>query len=75
MTDSLAQLLADLPRAHPDPRRAARVRSRCHAALARQRRRSVGRPPARRLWEPLVAGLGGIYLAEIIRQALALWWG
>ena len=75
MTDSLTQLLADLPRAEPDPGRAARVRSRCHAALAKQRRRSIARPPARRVWEPLVAGIGGIYLAEIIRQALALWRG
>jgi hypothetical protein len=73
MTDSVSELLADLPLARPDSRRVDRVRSRCHAALARQRpRRSAERPRARRLWEPVVAGLGGLYLVVIILYALGL---
>ncbi len=72
MTDSWFQLLADLPHAKPDPRRSDRVRSRCHNVLARQRPRSVERRTVHRMWEPLVAGLGGLYFAEVIREALQL---
>jgi hypothetical protein len=74
MTDPLLQMLADLPQAEPDRARADRVRLACHAALARRRRRRSPRPGgAARLWEPLVAGLGGIYLTEAVRQALLLY--
>lgn len=72
MTDSSFQLLADLPHATPDPRRSDRVRSRCHNVLARHRRRSDERRTVHRMWEPLVAGLGGLYFAEVIREALQL---
>ena len=66
MTDPLFRLLADLPNAAPDPDRAARVRSRCHAVLARGRRshrKSV------RLTDALLAGLGAAYLIEAVRLA------
>lgn len=75
MTDPLLRMLADLPQAEPHPARAARVRVACHAALARRR----PHPPVRsgrratRIWEPVVAGLGGIYLTETLRQALHLY--
>ena len=72
MTDPMLRLLATLPQAEPDRARAARIRSVCHAALARQR------PPAPRprrpvsTWEALVAGLAGLYLTETILQASRL---
>jgi hypothetical protein len=71
MTDPLLRKLAILPSAEPDPVRAARVRAKCHAALARRRPRpSTRRRHAAFVWEPLVAGLGGLYLTETIRQVL-----
>jgi hypothetical protein len=72
VTDPMLRLLANLPKAEPDRARAARVRSVCHAALARQR------PPAPRprrpvgTWEPVVAGLGALYLTETVWLALHL---
>jgi hypothetical protein len=70
MTEPLLRKLATLPSAEPDPVRAARVRAKCHAALARRRPRSARRHHAAFVWEPLVAGLGGLYLTETIRQVL-----
>lgn len=75
MTDPLIRKLAALPAAGPDPARAARVRARCHARLARTSRR-VRRPTRQtpgRFWAPLAAGLGGLYLVEAIRQALQVY--
>ena len=74
MTDPLLRMLADLPQAEPDRARAARVRTRCHAALARHRPpRAHGPNGALRPSEALVAALGGVYLAETIRQVLRLY--
>jgi hypothetical protein len=73
MTDQWSQLLADLPGAKPDDARADRIRSRCHAVLARRRRPRLGALARRRVWEPVVAGLGGVYLAAIIVFALGLY--
>ena len=73
MTDPSLRLLASLPEAEPDRRRAARVRARCHAVLARGRQpraSRTGRAP--RLTRTLLAGLGGVYLIETFRQALLL---
>ncbi len=65
MTNPLFRLLTALPLAEPDPVRAARVRTACHAALARRRTRRSAQPRgAARIWEFVVAGLGGIYLTE-----------
>jgi hypothetical protein len=76
VTDPLLRKLAGLPVAEPDRARAARVRTRCQAHLARTSRQ-VHRPTQRgragRIWPPVVAGLGGLYLAEVIRQALQLY--
>jgi len=72
MTESLSELLADLPPVAPDGARSDRRRSRCHAVLARHRSRHVERRVVCRLWEPLVAGLGGLYFVEVIREALQL---
>lgn len=74
MTDPLFRRLAGLPVAQPDQARADRVRASCHARLSRTRR--VGRAPLQRrprgmarMWGPLVAGLSGVYLTEVVRQA------
>jgi len=71
----MMRLLADLPRADPDPARAERTRIRCRTRLAGQPRASTSSapgPPGRKaqLWQPLVAVLGVAYLAEAIVQAL-----
>ena len=71
MTDPLLHMLAALPQAEADPVRDARVRTACHAALARRRPRRSDQPKgASRSWELVIAGLGGLYLTETIRQAL-----
>lgn len=69
MTDRLFRMLAELPEAAPDPGRAARVRSRCHAALARSRRTRRG-PHGLRATDALLASLAAAYLIETVRQAL-----
>ena len=72
MSDPLSRILAGLPSAEPDPVRADRVRARCRATLARRQ----PHPQPRRVtgfWAPLVAGLAGVYLTEVIRQALHLY--
>jgi hypothetical protein len=73
LTDPLFRMLANLPEAEPDPVRAARVRTRCHGVLARRRPRSPRPGGALRVWEAVVAGLGGVYLTETIRQMLRLY--
>jgi hypothetical protein len=75
MNDPLLAMVARLPQAEPDARRAARVRTRCHAALARREARRAPKPPATatRIWEPALAGLCLVYLGEVIRQALRLY--
>lgn len=73
MTDPLLRMLANLPQAEPDRARAARVRMQCHAALARGRQPGAARRSGGpRLSETLLAGLGGVYLMETVRQALLL---
>ena len=64
--EPLTHLLSRLPQADPD--RAARVRVRCHAALARRQPRPT--PPPRRLESFCVIGLCIAYLITVIQQAL-----
>ena len=70
MNDPLLRMLADLPQAEPDRRRAAHVRARCHTALARSQSRVLRRSGGARLNETLLVGLGVMYLIETVRQAL-----
>lgn len=70
MNDPLLRMLADLPQAEPDRKRAARIRARCHTALARSQPRMLRRSGGPRLNETLLAGLGVVYLIETVRQAL-----
>ena len=73
MTDPLLRLLERLPEADPDPVRAARVRVRCHAALARGRKHEARRRNrAPLVVETLLAVLGAAYVLETARQALIL---
>jgi anti-sigma-K factor RskA len=78
MFDPLTRL-ADLPSTDLDPARAERIRSRCHARLARQRTRTT---PARdrvaergrvRAWQPAIVVLAVGYFAEVIVQALRVY--
>jgi len=70
MSEPLMRLLADLPVASPDRARADRTRARCRARLMRP----ASRPPAVantrvRLWQPMIAVLGVVYLIAAIVQA------
>ena len=79
MSEPLIRLLAELPRAEPDPARVERIRMRCRAQLVRQARRaSPPRVTTRRektlpVWQPLIAVLGIAYLTEVIVQALRVY--
>jgi hypothetical protein len=75
MSEPMIRLLADLPRADPDPARAERTRIRCRTRLAGLPRASTSSAPSPRgrkaqLWQPLIAVLGVAYLAASIVQAL-----
>jgi hypothetical protein len=75
MSEPMIRLLADLPRADPDPARVERIRMRCRTRLAGLRQASTSSAPSRRgrkaqLWLPLIAVLGIAYWAEAIVQAL-----
>lgn len=70
MSDPL-QLLGTLPAAEPDAARSRRVRQRCHATLARgaaARRAGVDDPRPRwhTTWAAVMAGLGALYVAEVL---------
>jgi hypothetical protein len=78
MSDSLIRRLGELPAAEPDVERAAHIRTRCHARLARQTRRNpVASTPAggrmAPVWQLAIAVLGFVYLTEVIRFALAVY--
>jgi hypothetical protein len=73
MNDPLLQLLDGLPSARLDPSRADRIRVRCHAALAHQRRRASHPDRTIRHWPPIAVALGGLYLTEVLHQVLALY--
>ena len=75
MNESWSRLLGELPQAESDHARSRRLRSRCHAVLAHHRARAVVRRPVRRLWEPVVVGMGCLYFAGIIREALRVYGG
>ena len=88
MNDALSRVLGDLPQAESDQARSERLRSRCHVVLGKQRSRAAARHttqlgrrhPAggrRRVsawrWEPVVVGMGCLYLAGVIREALGVY--
>jgi hypothetical protein len=76
MSDSLIQRLRELPTAEPDVVRAEHIRKRCHTHLVRRTPISGTRSTGRRMvlvWQSLLAVLGFVYLADVIRFALALY--
>jgi hypothetical protein len=80
MSDPLIRMLGELPAAEPDITRAEHIRTRCHARLARHKRRSLivsSTPPmAERtvpVWQSVIAVLGFVDLTEVIRFALAVY--
>jgi hypothetical protein len=73
--DQVRQDLARLRALTPDPARAARVRARCHARLARGRRRAERSTEAvgfgRRILAPaVVLGLCALYVASLVGTTL-----
>ena len=78
MSDPLIRRLAELPAAEPDVARAEHIRTRCHARLARQKRRNLvaSTPAGGRavpVWQLAIAALGFVYLTEVIRFALVVY--
>lgn len=73
MNDALSRVLGELSQAESDRARSDRLRSRCHAMLAKQRPRTAAGRSGRRLWEPVVVGMGCLYLAGIVREALQVY--
>jgi hypothetical protein len=71
--DRIVDLVVALPAVAPDARRAERVRTRAHAALARQRQSRDRERLADRLLTPIFVGtVSVLYLFVVIRAALAL---
>ena len=70
MNDSLFRLLGELPQAESGRARSDRVRLRCHSTLANHRSRPAARHGVHRLWEPVVVGMGCLYFAGVVREAL-----
>ena len=77
MSDSLIRRLGELPVAEPDITRAEHIRKRCHAHLARHKRRSLSSLPTSErmvlVWQSLIAVLGFVYLTQAIRFALGMY--
>jgi hypothetical protein len=78
MSEPLIRLLAELPPAHPDPRRAERIRMRCRSRLEQKARpaaalRAAPRGRTMQVWQPLIAVLGIAYFAEVIVQAVRVY--
>lgn len=62
--------LASLPSLAPSNARQQRVRSRCHAALARERHAETGLAP--RLLDAALVAAAGTYLAAVLTEAARL---
>jgi hypothetical protein len=73
--DPTLELLRRLPRVSPDAEAAARVRRRCHAAMAHRTARRARSHSARlrgtgRLFEAVLVLSMGVYLAASVAEAL-----
>ena len=78
MSDPLIRRLGELPVAEPDITRAEHIRKRCHARLARRKRRRLvsSLPTSERMvlvWQSLIAVIGFVYLTQAIRFALGMY--
>ena len=74
--DPLLAALGELPSEDLASAQVEALRRRCHAALARRRRRAAPRPsaaPLVRVLEPaLICGACAVFLSEILRRAAAI---
>jgi len=73
MNESLSRLLGELPLAESDTARSDRLRAQCHTVLANRRPRTAAPQTVRRLWEPVAVGMGCLYFAGVIREALRVY--
>jgi hypothetical protein len=78
MSDSLIRRLGELSAAEPDITRTEHITKRCHAHLARHKRRSLmsSMPTGERMapvWQSAIAVLGFVYLTQVILFALAVY--
>ncbi len=78
MSESLIRRLGELPAAEPDITRTEHIRKRCHAHLARRKRRNLmsSMPTGDRIapvWQSAIAVLGFVYLTQVIRFALSVY--
>ena len=78
MSESLILRLGELQAAEPDITRTEHIRKRCHAHLARHKRRSLvsSMPTGERMapvWQSAIAVLAFVYLTLVIRFALAVY--
>ena len=78
MSESLIRRLSELPAAEADSRRTEHIRTRCHAHLARHKRRSLRSriPSGERMapvWQSAIAVLGLAYLTQVILFALEVY--
>ena len=70
----LARQIAALRTATRDPEREAKVRRRCHAALARQTRqqREAGKAARGGLFELAAAAVLSVYLAAVLKEVVRI---
>ena len=71
MNDPLLRMLSALPSVDPDAERSERLRMRSRTTVGRRSPRPRQRAGTQR-WVPLVALLGGVYLVEVMREAIRL---
>lgn len=74
------RMIAGLPAYEPGLSCSERIRGRCHAALLARRSRAgvAPTPTGTQWWRPVfesavVAGVCAVYLAEVVRRAVALY--
>lgn len=78
-TGAFFTALAALPTHEPEPARAGRIRALCHSGIARRHLAKTSASTAQyacRLWLvelPLVAGVGAIFLIEVLMRAFRLY--
>ena len=68
--DPILRMLADLPPPAPSADRTNRVRSRCHAAIARRSRKRGSRSTASRVVDAACFAVLCVYLAGVVTEAI-----
>ena len=70
--DPILRMLADLPPPAPSAHRTDRVRSRCHAAIARRNRKRASRSTTARVVDAACFVVLGVYLVGVVTEAVRL---